>query len=520
MSDNLVDESTDEGTLPDVDLSLGLDYEPEEEIAPIPEEEVEETPIEDFDRNVSKSHVERPALIPSTKDGIAPILDVSLSGIFADPDLMTKFFPRVKDIISNARDVTSLTTEEVNELSRYALAKALYSSDAGNAQVGMIDNQLHSEAGTFGPMLARPKYSEGDELDLTDIATLGISIHGGGVVTIPLPNSGPTIKMEPFSVNERIKLEERLTHRLGELGRSTLGGGILAMDAIIIDNVLDLVLNKVIGHNIKDVEISDKAALRELLSHKDIRFIIAVMNAIMYLDGYDYDVPCVDCGTLNRMNLNVLRSIQYDHGRLSQDHINILRSGIKAELKVKDIRKYQETLQGHATTKELTFNGITYRIHLRTGSIQHKMDSYAIVFRMLTDLARELVRESGSLSPEAIDEKATEVLQRMWHLHFLPFISSIDVVLPDKVRSASKPEAILQLLKNLSIADTTGDLAAILTEFSHANVVSFATHVPTCTGCGKTTDTIRHYDPVVDFFIRRMSHTLSTSIVQEVMSRS
>ncbi len=469
---------------------------------------------------VSRTRDTRPSLKEADDKGrAAPLLDLTKSGIFNDPELMAKFFPRVKDILGSNGDVSSLTIDEVNELSRYALAKALFTSDSMNGIEGMLDNQLnHPNGTTFGPKLAKPKLSEGDELDLSDITTLDATISGGGVITFPLANSGFRIKLRPLGTDGEIKLEESIIHRIGEVGRSTVGGGVLAMDAIIIDCVLDRILDKIVDHNIKDVEIDDKAKIRSLISHKDIRLLISIMNGIMHLDGYDYDIPCESCNAVSRMNLNVLRTMHYDHGKLTDGQLDQLLLPLKQKISVKQIRRYQEQFSGHEESKVFTVKGRDYRVHLRTGSIDTKMESYGLIFNMLEKLARDVVGINNIQSREAVDAKCQELLQRMWHLHYLPIVKSIEIM--DVKKHARKPEVILQLLKSISMADETGELATYLTEFAYDNVVTFATHVPKCSGCGKETNEIRKFDPVVDFFIRRMSHTLSTSIVQEVMMRS
>lgn len=470
----------------------------------------------------SKSRDTRPSLTPSDKPGVVPLLDLTENGIHNDAELMAKYFPLVRGILTRTNTSEALTIDEVNELSRFALAKAMFTKDPLNKVEGMLDNQLHSPDGTkqFGPHLNKPRLSEGAELDLTDLTTLEATIHGGGVVTCPLVNSGFRIKLEPLGTDGEIKLEESITHRIGEVGRSTVGGGILAMDAVIIDAAIDKILDKVIDHNIEGVAIGDKAALRSYISHKDIRPLLGIMTGIMHLDGYTYDVPCSKCETSNRMNLNVLRSMHYDHGKLTESQLDQLLIPLKTKIKPKQIRKYQEEFSGHAMTRTFKIGKLDYRVHLRTGSIEDKSKAYALVFNIIEKLARDIVGINGVRSTEEVDDKCQELLERMWHVHYLPIVSQIDILLPQGTKEAKQPEVILQLLKTLSVADTTGEFASYLTEFAYDNVITFATHVPECGVCGHTTEELRYYDPVIDFFIRQMSHTLSTSIVQEVMMRS
>lgn len=500
----------------------GFDYEPDE--VGIDEERDTSRDYmfkEENPSGMSDSKDTRPSLSPSDKEGVAPILDITKDGIFNSPEMMARYFPRVQGILQNSTDATRLTVEEVNELSRYCLSKAIFTNDSMNPIQGLLDNQLHMPNGDIvGSRLNKPKLSESGDLDLADIASLGVTIKGGGIITYPLTNSGFRIKLKPFGTDAEIKLEESITNRIGEVGRSTIGGGILAMDAIIIDVVMDELLNNVVDHNIKDVDIDDKTTLRSLISHKDIRPLIGVMNAIMHLDGYSYDIPCEKCDTLSRMNLNIIRSMHFDHGKLNNAQLEQLQLPIKAEITTKNIRRYQEMFDGHERSKEFKIGKSEYRIHLKTGSIDSKMKSYGLLFNLLEKLARELVGINGTAEASVIDAKCQELLRRMWHIHYLPIIKSIEINTAGGWRRATKPEVILELLKSISTSDRTGGVAAYLTEFAYDNTVTFATHIPTCSGCGHVTDEIRNYDPVVDFFIRRMSHMISTSIVQEVMIRS
>lgn len=476
------------------------------------------TPSEKFE---SLSRKTRPSLTPAVNpEGTAPLLDITEDGIFTSDEQMEAHFPKVKAILKSSRKANALTAEELAELGAYALSKALFTHDDINTRKGVLDNQIHKGELTFGPKMISAPVPAGQELDLTDIANLGITISGGGVVNFPLINSGFRIKLEPFGVLGEIALEESITHRIGEVGRSTIGGGILALDAVIIDVAIDKILDKVIGHNVKGVTVNDKDTLRKLISHKDIRPIMNVMNYICNLDGYDYDVACPKCHHINRMTLNCVRAMHYDHGKLNAAQIEQLLTPIKTELDIKDIRKYQESFAGHAMTKEYKVGDAEFKLHLRTGSIENKTNSYRTLFNMLEEHARELVGADGVITPEAIDSKSQELLQRMWHLHYLPLVSSIDVKRKGVTSTASKPRAILELLKLLSVTDTTGDIAQILTDFAYDNTVTFATHTPTCTSCGHVNDEMRTYNPVIDFFIRRMSQTISTSIIQEVMMRS
>ena len=240
----------------------------------------------------------------------------------------------------------------------------------------------------------------------------------------------------------------------------------------------------------------------------------------MHLDGYDYDIPCPKCGGTTRMNLNILWAMHFDHGKLSEDQIEQLQLPIKSTITVKNIRKYQEKFTAFQMSKSFKANDLEYIVHLRTGSIDTKMESYGLMFNLLEKQAREAVAVSGVTNKASIDSKCQELLTRMWHLHYLPIISHIDIVLPTGTKTAKRPAVVLQLLKNLSVADETGELAMYLTDFSYDNVVTFGTHVPDCTSCGHKTEELRGFDPVIDFFIRQMSRTLSTSIVQEVMMKS
>ncbi len=471
---------------------------------------------------ISESREDRPSLTLSDKDynPNTPVLDIVMNSVLKDEVMMAKHFPRVQRILQ-AGEKVDMTIDEIIELSRYCMASAIHVPSTNNPVTGLLDNLFHHHNGTFfGAKVSRPKFSTGPEFDMTDVTSLEVSTSGGGVINFPLPNSGFRIRIEPFSVNERMKLEESIIHRISEIGRSTIGGGMLAFDAILIDVILDKILSNVTQHNIEGVEFLDKAGLRPYISDGDIRPIIAAMNSAMYLDGFDYNVPCPKCKDMTRMNLNVLRSMHIDHGKLSDAQLDQLLIPLKTTITPKKIRRYQESFTNHASSKEFKVNGDLYRVHLRRGNVDSKMKSFGLVFKLLEKLARDLVGQNGIKTNEDVDKRCIELLQRFWHLHYLPFVSRIDFVKGDITKTTANPEIILSLLSMLSTSDIDRDLAEYLTTFCYDNVVTFATHTPECPHCHHTTKDIRPYDPVIDFFIRHTSQTLATSIVAEVMIQS
>lgn len=302
-----------------------------------------------------------------------------------------------------------------------------------------------------------------------------------GFCRVPLYNSGFWLSFRSSAMWElnaffqSIDMEEKIFGRI-------LGGHYYHLyDFTIKEAFLDLIEEIVVDSSLKD--FNKVGVLRKAIALPDINTLFASCCYMLYRDGLDVDVSCLEesCGHISPIHVVLTNCVINNYSLLTSVHLSQLLQTDKESLTLNDVVHYQNTLNG--IHNSILCEKEPFIFKCQVANIERYLQIGSIVYKKIL---------SGLKTDDIKDRRFTQYLRSLIPWMYIPWIESVTIdVDTDTPLVIKEPEKIIQVIETL-IRQNDPILGRIQKDFIDRIVVSHYCYPGVkCPACGKEPDDIK-----------------------------
>lgn len=356
---------------------------------------------------------------------------------------------------------------------------------------------------------------------LTEDAALAILSATGleGQYHAPLVNSGFRIQLKRAASEDRIRLDEVLAERMGEIGRHTLGGSYLNSHSYMTRDITKFIMDHMTGHNVKGIGQRDYQKILPLIAEADYPTLLNMITVCEYPDGYEVSVPCGSepkegkppCRHLTTGIIKPAHLMKVDSTMLTSDQRKQICYPMSKRVTVKEIEEYQAAFSVPKPL-ELMIKGVKWTFEFKRPSL---LDRNTVGIKWCDGINAAVEHFMEKREDEHVRERVTTSLLAINTLtNYLPYIKLIRVTDPEREldNSTDNIGAIHKILKRLVDEEGLDKLVDACEEIlTNQNPVIHGVPPHKCTRCGFVSkEPIIEVDLETQLFIQALPGTAAS----------